>query len=183
MFSTQSKLYVFTSLSSPQEFLHNYVFFPHPVRWHVLRRKKVISDKKYTCRYPLCPAVQNKSCILFLSPSLDEEPPWSLHLCHLDELLQRYSYRSSPPTGQGQNVKTLSLQSSQTHCTSPDVKHLIHVHIFKIFHFQAKEKSHTFLKPRRSSMLFDTNTKSPWVDKTSKKPLRAWEIVDQKIFY
>lgn len=53
--------------------------------------------------------------------------------------------------------------------------------IFEIFHFQNMEKSFTFLKPRRSSMLFDTNTKSPWVDKTSKKPFRAWEIVHQKI--
>ena len=32
-------------------------------------------------------------------------------------------------------------------------------------------------------MLFDTNTNSPRVDKTSKKPLRAWEIVEQKYIY
>lgn len=93
--------------------------------------------EKYTCtnvhyRYPLCPAVQNKSYILSLSPYLDEEPPWSLHLCHLDELLQRYSYRSSPPGRQAQNIKTgkvnmFSLHSSQTHRMSPDVKYLIHV--------------------------------------------------------
>jgi len=44
------------------------------------------------------------------------------------------------------------------------------------------EKLLAFLKPRRSSMLLETNTNSPWVDKTSKKPLRAWKIERQRIY-